>query len=266
MSIKKPVPSKSYDKKYYLHQCGGHEVFSTEKLSDKFTKVFNLVNVKNKEVVDIGCGRGEVVKQSIIRGASLVYGIDYSTDALKIASGYCSDLDLDQKKRIRFLKLDAKKIDSINHKFDIVFMLDIIEHLHEWELERVYKGLELILKENGKVIIHTYPTKYQVLFSRIIMKIIGMKSIGQKLHVNEQTIPILRKQLSKYLIIKNIWLEREKDFWERNVGKEYWLIKKIAGVFDRILNFFIISFLLSFPILKDFFYTDIWVIARPYKK
>jgi len=89
----------------------------------------NLVDFKNKSIIDIGFGRGEVLKYCYENGAKSCCGIDYSPSALKFAKQHIGNLN------IQLYELAVTDIDQIIETgFDIAYMIDVLEHVSNAEL------------------------------------------------------------------------------------------------------------------------------------
>lgn len=83
-----PVPPAVYTREYYLTDNSGfvlwHETGGS-KLEPRHQYAFAQAKVTSKDVVlDYGCGRGEIVLHSALRGARVV-GVDYSPPAVELS-------------------------------------------------------------------------------------------------------------------------------------------------------------------------------------
>src|SRR3989344_16477 len=113
---------KSYNRNYYLESCEGVEEFLKGEISARLKTVFNLANLKSKEkVLDIGCGRGDASIESAKRGC-VVWGIDYSQDAINIASEYSKKLLGKKHKNTSFGKMNAQKLKFPDRFFDCILL------------------------------------------------------------------------------------------------------------------------------------------------
>ena len=114
----------------------GKRVFidSEEKiLLNKFNKLFTD---KNIEILDIGCGSGEIMEELNNYG-SKTYGIDFSKEAIQICEK----------------KLNAKQgdldtgIEFDDNKFDLVWAGDVLEHV--FDPMYLLREIRRVLKKNG---------------------------------------------------------------------------------------------------------------------
>lgn len=114
-------------------------------------------------VLDIGCGRGEFIYYCAKRGAK-VLGIDYSKAAIDIAKETIGKLP----DNLRSLA-SADVGDPVDYKFpdryDIVYMIEVVEHMHDWQLKEAFEKIEIILKPGGRLIITTPNFYYERVLS-----------------------------------------------------------------------------------------------------
>jgi 2-polyprenyl-3-methyl-5-hydroxy-6-metoxy-1,4-benzoquinol methylase len=138
-----------YDSYYFLNKVEGWQEFKKGEINERRKEILEKINVKNKTVLDVGFGRGELLQLAHEKGAKKCIGLDYSKDAYEIAKDYCD-------KSIELYNYKISELDMIyDKKFNIVFMIDIIEHLTELEF---YNFLDLLmpkLNSNSKLVIST---------------------------------------------------------------------------------------------------------------
>lgn len=171
MNIKQNNQDPSYySRDYYLYSAAGGELFKLGSDSPHllYSYIFNQmkVDVKNKSVLDLGCGRGELCIASARKGARKVVGLDFSQDAIEISKEHlknCHDL---KKDNIFFLQGNALEL-ALNEKFDVIFLTDIVEHLYDEQLQVIFKCVGEHLAKNGIVVIHTMPTKEFIMFGQL---------------------------------------------------------------------------------------------------
>lgn len=151
-----------YTKEYFLHHCSGLD--EKGNINKRFRKLFENINIyKNKKILDLGCGRGDLSFFLARKGADVV-GIDYSIEAIKIANKKLSK-EKNIKDKIKFHLEDAKKIIFGENEFDIVVSIDLFEHLYPEELKIVFKKVSYILKKDGMLLVHTEPNRLYLNFT-----------------------------------------------------------------------------------------------------
>lgn len=157
------VDPKVYTEKYYLTDCTGYDEYKKtfgEKLEIRFLEIKDYLRVDKKDkVLDIGCGRGELVYYTARQGADS-YGIDYSNSAVKLALKLRNKKPQAIRLKMKFKEMDAKKLEFPNSYFSVVVLTDVVEHLYNEELDLVFSEIKRVLKPNGKLIIHTAPNKW----------------------------------------------------------------------------------------------------------
>ena len=188
-----------YDTEYYLRVCGSPleaKDLGSGALSRRFRDALLLASLDgSEEVLDVGCGRGEVVSEAARRGCRAL-GVDYSADAVALAKGQVADQPW--AKRCDFLVGDATRLD-LKRRFDVVFALDVLEHLHRTELRHLLRWTARSLKPGGRLVFHTSPNRnfYTVAYRTVrwLSLIWGRKSLPaearcvfeQRMHLSELT-------------------------------------------------------------------------------
>lgn len=152
-----PLPAEIYTRDYFLKGAGGYEVYQSSRGREVILRqrwALELADPRAGErVLDIGCGRGEVAYQCALRGCG-VMAVDYSPDAVAITRETVSQLP---EERRRDVTVACQGVDSLSleGRFDVVFLLDIVEHLTEEQLTRLFERLEPHLNPGARVVIHT---------------------------------------------------------------------------------------------------------------
>jgi len=119
----------------------------------RYELILDLIGqeIKNKNILDVGCGDG-VISYLLAKNGAKVVGIDNSKIAINFAKEKCRDL-----KNVEFLVASAYKLPFESKIFDYIVSSEVIEHLNNpdkmlYEVKRVWNG-------KGKIIITT-PLKF----------------------------------------------------------------------------------------------------------
>ena len=118
------------------------ELSKLDELSNTFEKIKSfLPELKgNESIVDIGCGHGGVCHELIKQGFD-VSGIEINQDAIKSL----------KEKGFKILQSDITKPFDIVDRFNIVCILDVLEHLFDPYL--LLKEAKKITKKDGYIIV-----------------------------------------------------------------------------------------------------------------
>ena len=110
--------------------------------SSESEETLKEINWKNKSVLDVGCGTGDFSFHAAKKGG-IVTGIDFSSEAIKIAKEKYSH------KNLNFKKIDAEK--GLSGNYDVIVSLGTLEHTTKpFQMLKIFKKH---LKPNGKIII-----------------------------------------------------------------------------------------------------------------
>lgn len=154
------VPSDLYDSRYYLTNMEGYDLFLEthgRKVTPRHVKLVQLAKIQPGErVLDIGCGRGELACQAAIAGAE-ARGIDYSAAAISLCQEARATYPEELQKRLSFAQVDANTALGEPNSYDVVYFVDVAEHLYPEELHRVLLSIREVLRPGGRLILHTAP-------------------------------------------------------------------------------------------------------------
>jgi ubiquinone/menaquinone biosynthesis C-methylase UbiE len=155
MTSNKQTYEKEVHEKYYVKENTG-QILRYKWYAEKFFK-----NIKNKIILEIGCGDGGVVQ--FLKEHNEVYAADISKNGVEYL----------KKKGIKssLVNISEDKLPFENGKFDYVIILETLEHLKSPQF--AIEEIQRVLKKNGVMIASTpnpktthklmYPTlfKYQ---------------------------------------------------------------------------------------------------------
>lgn len=225
-SYPKPVPPEVYTQKYYLTDTVASAEFAKSrgrKLCAKHARALELSGIKEGDrVLDVGCGCGELTIHSAMRGARAI-GIDYAPSAVDLAAEALRDFSPEIQETVRFLLASAEDceiIESEREGFDRIFLLDVIEHLHPWQIDRLYGRLYRALKPGGNIICHTWPNRWHtVYFYPLVYRIFRIFGIhkpneprlehDEVMHVNEQSVWSVWRDFRRAGFKTRIWMEHD---------------------------------------------------------
>jgi 2-polyprenyl-6-hydroxyphenyl methylase/3-demethylubiquinone-9 3-methyltransferase len=150
-------------------------------------------NIKNLEILDLGCGGG-LTCEALARLNAKVTGIDFVKENIEIAKNHA----IKSKLKINYINED---IDLINFKkkYDAILLLEVIEHLDDWQ--KLINKIKKNLKPGGLLILSTINrTKLSKIFAIFVAENI-LKWVPKNTHdYNKLVTPI---ELKKSLIENN---------------------------------------------------------------
>ncbi|MFA6610471.1 MAG: class I SAM-dependent methyltransferase, partial [Candidatus Omnitrophota bacterium] len=171
--MKKTVDPALYSEKYFLTDnegCLEYQKGLDDNIHTKFRQALRIAAPTSKDaVLDLGCGRGELVYYCAKTGARAL-GIDYSPDAVRIAKRTIGMLPPELRSRAGAEVGDVASYD-FREKFTIVFMIEIVEHVYDWQLAEAFKKVRGILADDGRLIIITpnyYYENYLLPLKRLV--------------------------------------------------------------------------------------------------
>ena len=150
---KMPVVEVSccYDDDYYL---------KLPLKSGRIAGIARLLDLRGDEdVCEIGCATGHFLA-AIAPQVRTGTGIDISDAAIRAALQLKDQLDLHN---IEFIKISATEYASDpdrQHRCHYVFLMDVTEHLDDDELHDVIDSSRALLRDDGRLVIHTPNLEY----------------------------------------------------------------------------------------------------------
>jgi ubiquinone/menaquinone biosynthesis C-methylase UbiE len=202
------VPSEQYDRDYFLHGCMGADAWRESQgrtIDALYPGMIQLAGVRPGDtVLDVGTGRGELLRAAIEAGAAEAVGVDYSAAAIELTKETIAAAGIDD--RARGVVADARSMPLEDGRFDLVTMLDVVEHLTPGELHDTLVEAGRKLVPGGRIFIHTMPSPliYEVTYRlQRLIPVWRVRSwpadprndFEHAMHVNEQRIGTLRRAL-----------------------------------------------------------------------
>jgi 2-polyprenyl-3-methyl-5-hydroxy-6-metoxy-1,4-benzoquinol methylase len=193
-----------YNDQYFTKMRGSDELYL------QFAAIIPLQILKEKAILDVGCGPGRLLATLANQGCNNLTGLDFSSIAIHQAES--SLLSINTPRKISLIKgsvADANLFPSGN--FDVVYMLDVVEHLPPDVLAQAFKNLRLWLRPGGCIVVHTFPTLGPHRMYRALLKFLGKNKILDELdaiHCNVQSRSTISQTIiNSGLRIERIWLE-----------------------------------------------------------
>jgi ubiquinone/menaquinone biosynthesis C-methylase UbiE len=196
------VPAERYDRGYLLSEATeGYAEYRSGSLSHLKALQLEALEIQpGTTLLEIGFGRGELLRHCAVRGA-IVSGIDYSPVALEIARSTLAGI-ADPDLRLA----DCRDLPFDDNCFDRTHAGDVLEHLDLQDGSLMLKEMYRVTRPGGFLFIHTAPN---TTFTRIVYPLLkpflwvlnpkGLRTleehrtINQQVHVQEYSLPRLRR-------------------------------------------------------------------------
>jgi ubiquinone/menaquinone biosynthesis C-methylase UbiE len=127
----------------------GHTRFSTLFINSK--------DIKNKTLLDIGCGYGWFEIFAEKKGVKKIIGVERNDDDLKAAKNYIKNSKID------FKVGDATRLPFKDNSFDTIVAWEVIEHIPGGKEDQMFKEVNRVLKRDG---VFYLSTPYGSFFSK----------------------------------------------------------------------------------------------------
>lgn len=265
MANAKSIPSEIYTREFFLAECGRLEELLGGGIPQRLLYALTLASLeKGMRVLDVGTGRGELGIKCAEAGA-YVKAIDYSQAAIKIAKESLKRADKEVAKRVVFEKMDAKKVSYPDNSFDLVFMIDVVEHLYPEELKLVFLEVKRVLKPGRRVIIRTAPNAWLIKPLYLLAGIFFRWWEEHGMHVNEQSFFSLRRNVRLFQGRTTVFFRPGKQFFSGALcgfKKAPSWTARLAGLLDNLLENKAISFLIYRTPLVFFSGTNLWAVVE----
>lgn len=165
-------------------------------------------------VADIGCGRGEASAHALRRGAA-VTALDFSRDGLELTRETARHMLGERAAaKLALLQAEASRLPLASASMDRVLLLDVVEHLRDWQLAALLGEVRRVLAPGGLVVIHTLPNRWALdigypLLRRLLPGLPAdpRSAYERAVHVNEQSPWQLRDSLREAGLGGRVWLE-----------------------------------------------------------
>jgi 2-polyprenyl-3-methyl-5-hydroxy-6-metoxy-1,4-benzoquinol methylase len=271
MNEQKAVDSRIYDTNYYIYDnegCHEYRLGLDNNIHPKFKQALDIAQPKEGDsILDVGCGRGELLYYCAKRGANGL-GLDYSRAAIDIAQLTIRMLPAELQHLVKADVGDVAQYD-LSQKYDIIFMLEVFEHMNDSQLSQTFNKFNQILKDNGKIIVTTpnyyyekylqpikmfldVPFRFLKWFFRVLrgkykpknlseflgnalkIKVVGRAEKGKEMHVNVSTRSKIGSVLKDFDV--KIWCEDPSLSPISLLTKRWWGRQIIAVAYKKDHN------------------------------
>jgi Cyclopropane fatty acid synthase and related methyltransferases len=205
-----------YTESYFMKNATGHDEFKIfdgkfEQLIDKFQMIINRLYLHQSDsLLDIGCGRGELVIYHALNGGEAT-GVDFSEEAIKLAKAKADEL----KAKCNFQISSFEKIDE-KIKYDRIVSIDFIEHISIEEGKAFFKKCYNLLNTNGRLIIYTFPNTIR---RRIGYKLIRALSIIKGKPLPKKEPDTISDHYKQYHLNEQNYFSLKKSAMNAGFGK-----------------------------------------------
>ncbi len=244
------VDQKIFDKDYYYNICLGFDKFkiSGGKLLDsKLEERISQIHLtKTMDVLEIGCGRGDIALH-IAKRVNSVHAIDYSVAGIRIAQNIRKGYPKTIQNKTYFHVMKATQIKFNDNQFDLVILIDVIDHLNIKEQEKTLGEISRVLKKDGILFVRTctnrillsYIYKYYIHPINIFLtwldkkiKNVNYDALPQDPRTKEQKTQHINE--SDYFKINKLF---KKHYFEGSIMSEVGFLKEGKGIRTYLYNF-----------------------------
>ena len=271
------VPAEVYDEETVLGFVGDggyHDFIASrgERLPPRMVRALELMHLEpGMRVLDMGCGRGEILLHAARCGTEVV-GIDYSADCLRLSRQTLEIASDRERARVTLRQADATELPFRGQVFDRVLMLDIVEHLYDWQIGHALGEAYRVLRPEGYVVLHTLPNRWALeygyplfrLFLDLRRRLPGTprSDVERSVHINEQDLLGLKRSLATAGFTVKVWLENltlEQATWQN--GRRFGDVRREAyPILRHPAVRAVVSLLMHTP-LRFIIANDIYAIA-----
>jgi cyclopropane fatty-acyl-phospholipid synthase-like methyltransferase len=172
-------------------------------MADVLNPFYKSLDIRNGNLLDLGCGAGEPFARYFIDRGWKVTGVDFSTQMLKLATKYVPEMHA--------IQADMCKVDFEPGKFDAITAIYSLFHVSRNDHAALFEQIYRWLCPGGKALF-TYATKEYT----------GSDEFdGYKEFMKQQLYYSHKSPDKLYTDLEKIGFKTESDY--RNIGNEIFL-------------------------------------------
>jgi 2-polyprenyl-6-hydroxyphenyl methylase/3-demethylubiquinone-9 3-methyltransferase len=176
----------------------------------------DLVPLKGKRVVDIGCGGG-ILADSMARKGAEVLGIDLATKALRVAQLHALEA---QTVGVTYREVSAEKLaDEQPASFDVVTCMEMLEHVPD--PASVVRACATLVKPGGRVFFSTINRNPKAFLFAIVGAEYVLNLLPRGTH--EFAKFIKPSELAAYARAAGLDLQHTRGMEYNPLTRHYWL-------------------------------------------
>jgi 2-polyprenyl-6-hydroxyphenyl methylase/3-demethylubiquinone-9 3-methyltransferase len=176
----------------------------------------DLVPLKGKRVVDIGCGGG-ILTDSMARKGADVLGIDLATKALRVAQLHALEA---QTEGVTYREISAEKLaDEQPASFDVVTCMEMLEHVPD--PASVVRACATLVKPGGRVFFSTINRNPKAFLFAIVGAEYVLNLLPRGTH--EFAKFIKPSELAAYARAAGLDLQHSRGMEYNPLTRHYWL-------------------------------------------
>ncbi|MDO9278641.1 MAG: bifunctional 2-polyprenyl-6-hydroxyphenol methylase/3-demethylubiquinol 3-O-methyltransferase UbiG [Polaromonas sp.] len=176
----------------------------------------DLVPLKSKRVVDIGCGGG-ILADSMARKGAEVLGIDLATKALRVAQLHALEA---QTEGVTYREISAEKLaDEQPASFDVVTCMEMLEHVPD--PASVVRACATLVKPGGWVFFSTINRNPKAFLFAIVGAEYVLNLLPRGTH--EFAKFIKPSELAAYARAASLDLQHTRGMEYNPLTRHYWL-------------------------------------------
>lgn len=106
--------------------------------------------VEKLNIVDYGCGEGELLHYMDLNRIKNYFGFDINQGSIQSAQAFWRT-----RKKVKFSLINKKKLPSLGKpsSVDVIFLIGVVQYLPKKDLDHVLREAQKVLKKDGVIII-----------------------------------------------------------------------------------------------------------------